>query len=124
MWNPKTQRIKLLALGRHVLIETGAVLRVGRGRLRIRPDRLVGDKGYSDTTVRKYLHARGIQFTGPRRKDQGPDICFDTAAYKERNKVERLINRIKNFRRMATRYDKPAISYQGWLTVAANLLWL
>jgi len=74
--------------------------------------------------VRKYLHSREIRTTIPRRKDQGPDICFDAAAYKERNKVERLINRFKNFRRIATRYDKRAISYAGWLTLAAILLWL
>ncbi|WP_342744567.1 IS5 family transposase [Deinococcus hopiensis] len=106
------------------LLETGAVARPGRGRPRLRPDRLVGDKGYSDTTIRKHLHNRGIRITIPRRQDQGPDICFDAAAYKERNKVERLINRFKNFRRIATRYDKRAVIYEGWLTVAAILLWL
>lgn len=98
--------------------------RAGRGRPRIRPDRLVGDKGYSYTAVRKYLHGRGIRLTIPRRKDQGPDICFDATLYKERNKVERLVGRLKQFRRIATRYDKRALNYQGWLTVAAVLLWL
>lgn len=106
------------------LLETGAVVRARQGRPRIRPDRLVGDKGYSYTTVRKYLHHRGIRVTIPRRKDQGPDICFDSAVYKERNKVERLVGRLKQFRRIATRYDKRALNYQGWLTVAAVLLWL
>ena len=106
------------------LLEAGAVERPGRGRPRIRPIRLVGDKGYSYTTVRRYLHARGIQVTIPRRKDQGPDLCFDTAVYRERNKVERLINRCKGFRRIATRYDKRALNYQGWWTLAAILLWL
>lgn len=107
-----------------LLLGTGAVERPGRGRPRIRPVRLVGDKGYSYTTVRRYLHARGIGVTIPRRKDQGPNICFDPAMYRQRNKVERLVNRFKSFRRIATRYDKRAASYQGWLTVAAILLWL
>ncbi len=53
------------------------MVRAGPGRPRIRPDRLVGDKGYSYTSVRKYLHRRGIRVTIPRRKDQGDDICFD-----------------------------------------------
>lgn len=106
------------------LLETGAVVRAGRGRPRIRPDRLVGDKGYSYTSVRKYLHARGIRVTIPRRKDQGDDICFDAVLYKQRNKIERLVNRFKSFRRIATRYDKRAASYQGWLNLAAILLWL
>jgi len=73
----------------------------------------VGDKGYSYNSVRKYLHARGIRVTIPRRKDQGLDICFDPAVYKERNKVERLVNRLKSFRRIATRYDKRAQSYRS-----------
>ncbi|UQN07881.1 IS5 family transposase (plasmid) [Deinococcus sp. QL22] len=106
------------------LLEKGAVVRAGRGRPRIRPDRIVGDQGYSYTTVRKYLHSRGIRVTIPRRKDQGSDLCFDPAVYKERNKVERLVNRFKHFRRIATRYDKRARSYQAWLQVAAILLWL
>ncbi|GGO42017.1 transposase [Deinococcus humi] len=84
----------------------------------------MGDKGYSYPSIRNYLHARGIRITIPRRKDQGPNICFEAAMYKERNKVERLINRFKNFRRIATRYDKRALNYQGWLTVASILLWL
>lgn len=106
------------------LLEQGAVVRAGRGRPRIRPDRVVGDKGYSYTTVRTYLHRRGIRITIPRRKDQGPNLCFDRIVYKERNKVERLVGRLKHFRRIATRYDKRALSYQSWLTIAAILLWL
>lgn len=106
------------------LLETGAVVRAKQGRPRIRPDRLVGDKGYSYTTVRNYLHHRGIRVTIPRRKDQGLNLCFDPAVYKERNKIERLVGRLKHFRRIATRYDKRAVSYQAWLTVAAILLWL
>ena len=81
-------------------------------------------KGYSYTTVRNYLHARGIRITIPRRIDQGDNICFDTTIYKQRNKIERLVNRFKSFRRMATRYDKRAVNYQGWLTMVAILLWL
>lgn len=106
------------------LLETGAVNRPGRGRPRLRPVRVVGDKGYSYTTVRRYLHTRGIRVTIPRRKDQGPDIAFDPAVYRERNKVERLVNRFKGFRRIATRYDKRALNYQGWWVLAAILLWL
>ncbi|MFC4424871.1 IS5 family transposase [Deinococcus navajonensis] len=105
------------------LLEIGSVNRPGRPRPRIRPHRVVGDKGYSYPGIRKYLHARGIRITIPRRKDQGPDICFNNALYRERNKVERLVNRFKNFRRIATRYDKRAVSYQAWLTIASILMW-
>jgi transposase len=106
------------------LLEIGVVVRAGRGRPRIRPDRLVGDKGYSYTSVRKYLHARGIRVTILRRKDQGDNIGFDAMVYKQRNKVERLVNRFKSFRRIATRYDKRASSYSSWLTVAALFMWM
>lgn len=106
------------------LLEIGAVDRPGRPRPRIRPRRLVGDKGYSYPSIRKYLHARGIRITIPRRSDQGLNICFDAAIYKERNKIERLVGRLKHFRRIATRYDKRAVNFQGWLTIAAVLLWL
>ncbi|UBV44822.1 IS5 family transposase (plasmid) [Deinococcus taeanensis] len=106
------------------LLETGAVVRAGRGRPRLRPDRLVGDRGYSYPTIRKYLHRLGIRVTIPRRRNQGPDLCFDAAVYKERNRIERLVGRLKHFRRIATRYDKRAVSYQAWLIVAAILLWL
>jgi len=83
----------------------------------------VGDKGYSYPSIRKYLHARGIRITIPRRKDQGPDICFEATVYKERNKVERLVNRFKSFRRIATRYDKRGASYASWVVIASILLW-
>lgn len=84
----------------------------------------MGDKGYSYTSVRKYLHTRGIRITIPRGKDQRLNLCFDPVIYKERNKVERLVNRFKGFRRIATRYDKWTVSYLCWLTMAAILLWL
>lgn len=106
------------------LLEIGAVNRSGRGRPKLRPERVVGDKGYSYTTVRRYLHARGIRVTIPRRQDQGPNLCFDPVVYRQRNKVERLVNRFKSFRRIATRYDKRAVNYQGWLTIAAILFWI
>ncbi len=49
---------------------------------------------------------------------------MDRAAYRERNVVERLINRLKQWRRIATRYEKRAANYQAMLRVAAILLWV
>src|SRR5829696_392346 len=59
-----------------------------------------------------------------RRRPEAPDPAFDRAAYRERNVVERLINRLKQWRRIATRYEKRAVNYLAMLTVAALLLWL
>jgi transposase len=106
------------------LMEQGAVRRRGRGRPRIRPRRVVGDKGYSSTRIRRYLRQRGIGVVIPRRKDEKRHGPFDRAAYRQRNVVERLIARLKQFRRVATRYDKRAANYLAWARLAAALLWL
>jgi transposase len=107
-----------------LLMELGAVKRPGRGRPRIRPDRVAGDKGYSSPTVRRYLKGRGIGAVIPAKADQAPDPTFDRAAYRERNVVERTINRLKRWRRVATRYEMRAASYGAMVTIAAILLWL
>lgn len=106
------------------LCEQGAVRRSGRGRPRLRPGRLVGDKGYSSRRFRGYLRRRGIRLTIPRRRNQPGGGPFDRVTYRQRNRVERLINRLKQFRRIATRYEKRAANYQAMLTVAAIILWL
>lgn len=107
-----------------LLMEQGAVKRPGRGRPRLRPDRVAGDKGYSSPTVRQYLKGRRIRAVIPTKADDAPDPSFDRDAYRERNVVERLINRLKQWRRIATRYEKSAASYEAMLTLAAILLWL
>jgi transposase len=106
------------------LMERGAVKRQGRGRSRIRPDRLTGDKGYSSPTIRQYLKGRKIRAVIPTKADEESDPAFDRAAYRERNVVERTINRLKQWRRVATRYEKRAASFLAMVTLAAILLWL
>jgi transposase len=105
-------------------MERGAVKRLGRGRPRIRPDRVAGDKGYSSATIRRYLKARRIVAVIPSKTGQDPDLTFDPTGYRERNVVERLINRLKQYRRLATCYEKWAANYQAVLTIACVLLWL
>jgi transposase len=94
----------------------------------VRPAQVVGDRGYSYLSVRRTLARRGIRAVIPRRRDQRPDDRrhrpFDRAAYRERNRVERLIGRLKQHRRVATRYDKRAAHYAAMLTLASALLWL
>ena len=106
-----------------LLMERGAVKRPGRGRPRVRPDRIAGDKGYSSPTVRRYLKGRGIGAVIPTKAEQAPDPACDRAACRERNVVERTINRRKRWRRVATRYEKRAASYRAMVTIAAILLW-
>jgi transposase len=106
------------------LLERGAVKRQGRGRPRLRPDRGAGDKGYSSPAIRQYVKDRRIGVVIPTKADQVPDPNFDRVAYRERNVVERLINRLKQWRRIATRYEKRAVNFPAMLTVAAIMLWL
>lgn len=106
------------------LMERGAVKRLGRGRPRVRPRRVVGDKGYSSRENRQYLRWRGMRLTIPRKKNERHRGRFDKAIYRMRNRVERLINRMKQFRRLATRYEKRAENFRAMWVIAATLLWM
>lgn len=107
------------------LLERGAVARPGRGRPRLRPDRAAGDKGYTGRPVRSYLRRRGIGAVIPRRTNEARrGVRFDRAAYRERNQIERTINRLKQHRAIATRYEKLQETYHALLTIACILLWL
>lgn len=106
------------------LLDQGAVKRAGRGQPKRRPKRLVGDKGYSHRSFRQVLRKRGIRITIPRKSNQRRAGPFDKAIYRLRNKVERFINRLKQFRRIATRYDKRADTYRTMIVLAAIFLWL
>lgn len=106
------------------LLEQGAVRRPGRGRPRVRPHRIVGDKGYTGRRHRAYCRRRGIRYTIPKLSTERRTGPFDRAAYRLRNRVERLINRCKQFRSLATRYDKRAVHYRALWVIAATILWL
>ena len=106
------------------LLDQGAIRRPGRGRPRLRPRRAAGDKGYSSPTARRYLRRRHIRPVIPSKSDQRRRPDFDRAAYRRRNRVERLINRLKQFRRIATRYEKRAANYLAMVTIGMILLWL
>jgi transposase len=106
------------------LLESGAVKRRGAGRPKRRPHRIIGDKGYSRRRIRPYARQHGIRITIPRKRNEGRTGPFDRALYRLRNRIERLINRCKQFRRLATRYEKRAVYYQAMWLIAATILWL
>ncbi|KJS53010.1 transposase [Streptomyces rubellomurinus subsp. indigoferus] len=111
------------------------VPRVGTGRPRTRPDRVVADKAYSSRKIRRLLRRRRIKATIPERRDQiagrarrasrgGRPPVFDKAAYKGRNVVERCFAKLKQFRAVATRFDKLAKRYRAGVILASLILWL
>lgn len=84
---------------------------------------LAADRAYDSDALRRLLLARGttpVIPNGPRRKNLHP---FDRTAYKRRNLVERAFCRIKDFRRVATRYDKLAATYAAAISLAALVAW-
>jgi transposase len=93
------------------LLAAGAVKRRGPGRRKRRPQRLVGDKGYSSGQLRQYARQHGIRMTIPRKQKEGRKGPFNRALYRLRHRIERLVNRCKQFRRLATRDEKRAANY-------------
>ena len=107
------------------LMESGEVKRAHRrGRPKLRPKRICADKGYAKGVVRRYLRPVGIRITIARRTNEHRGGAFDGEIYRTRNLIERLINRLKHFRRVATRYEKCAENYRAMLTLAAIKIWL
>ena len=87
--------------------------------------RLAEDKGYDGGRVRNVLEFMGIDPCIPRRKNRVVDIEYDTEFYKERNKIERAFCRIKDWRRVATRYDRCPEMFESACALAAIIMfWL
>jgi transposase len=103
------------------LMESGAIRR-GSGQLRLHPKRLVADKGYTSRAFRNYLHRKHIRCTIARRSNERRSGSFNQRNYRKRNIVERLINRLKQFRRIATRYEKRASNFSAMITIASIFL--
>lgn len=89
-----------------------------------RPRYLLADKGYDGDGVRQSLLMRGILPVIPPKSNRREKIECDFRRYRDRNRIERMFGRIKQFRRIATRYDKTALSFLGFLHLAAARLWL
>ena len=88
-----------------------------------KPVVLVADKGYGSNTIRENLSEQEILPVIPMRRNRKATVAVDTTIYALGNLVERCFNRLKNARRAATRYDKTAASFLGFLDVVAIRLW-
>jgi transposase len=85
---------------------------------------LIADKGYDANALREAAAERGAWANIPPKANRKDPICFSKYLYKARNLIERFFNKIKHFRRIATRYDKLAENFLAALKLAAIRIWL
>lgn len=85
---------------------------------------MLADKGYDADAIREALVAEEIEPVIPPKRNRKTPIDYDRELYKQRNLIERMFNKLKNWRRVATRYDKSADSFLGFISIAAVKLWL
>jgi putative transposase len=87
-------------------------------------DALLADKGYDANHLIEKMTDRGTEVVIPPKRDRKVQRDYDADLYKERNKIERFFNKLKQFRRVATRYDKLLANFMGFVKLAAIAIWL
>ena len=85
-------------------------------------DEVVADKGFDSDAIREDLIDRGICPVIPNKKNRTDPWPFDPVAYRERNRVERLFGKVKQFRRVATRYEKLKVTFLGMIHLALGFI--
>jgi len=88
------------------------------------PKGLLADKGYDGDEVRQDLLLHGILPVIPPKANRKDPLHCDYRRYKDRNRIERMFGFLKHSRRIATRYEKTALSYLSFLNIAAVRLWV
>ena len=88
------------------------------------PAYLIADRSYDSDPLVAVLAARGIQAVIPPRRKRRHPRPYDAARYAQRHSIERLFSRLKQFRRVATRYDKLDTHFLAFVQLAATVLWL
>ena len=87
-------------------------------------DAVLADKGYDADYIIEAVEDMGAIAVIPPKSNRKTLREYDKELYKERNLIERLFNKLKQFRRVATRYDKTALSFMSFINIAAIYLWL
>lgn len=111
-------------LGAGPLFETGALRTGRRGRPRWKPAAVIADKAYSAAWLLEILRRKRIVPVIPSRSDQPENPDSDRKAYRERNRIERLVGKLKQFRRVASRYDKLDAHFLAFVQLASVMVWL
>lgn len=89
-----------------------------------RIEALLADRGYDADAIREELAKAGVEAVIPAQSNRRAPATHDRHKYRWRNLVERLFNKLKNWRRVATRYDKTKESYLGFVALASIKLWI
>lgn len=87
-------------------------------------EHLLADKGYDSRSLGAAAEAAGLVVLIPSRSNSLNPRTYDPVIYRERNQIERLFNRLKNCRRVATRYEKTARNFLAMIQIAGTMLWL
>jgi len=85
--------------------------------------RLLADKAYDTNKLRRLLAEHGVEAVIPSIARRKPLIPYDPVLYRQRNLIERMFGRLKDFRRIATRYDKLARNFLAGIALAATVTW-
>jgi putative transposase len=90
----------------------------------IRAGAILADKGYDADHLCDRIENTGTQLVIPPKRNRKVQRPYDADLYKERNRIERFFNKLKQFRRVATRYDKLLANFMGFVKLAAIAIWL
>ena len=89
-----------------------------------RPSAVLADKAYVSNALRQLIAEAGAEAVIPSNRTRKVLIAHDIEAYRARNRIERCFSKLKHFRRFATRYDRRAIHFLGFVPLAATMIWL
>ncbi len=90
----------------------------------LKAEHVLADKAYDSNALRQTIQDMGAQAVIPCNPTRKRPIPYDFQIYKERNAIERCFNKLKHFRRIATRYDRKAIHFMAFISLAAAMLWM
>jgi transposase len=85
---------------------------------------VIADKAYDSNGFREKIAVMNAEAVIPSKRNRKVFISHDLALYKDRNRIERCFNRLKHFRRFATRYDRRTIHFSGFIYIAAAMIWI
>ena len=89
-----------------------------------RPRYVLADKAYDSNAIRECIAELGASAVIPCTATRKQPIDYDCNIYKERNRVERYFNKLKHFRRIATRYDRREIYFLAFILIACAMIWM